>query len=780
MPILPSVQKDSINVSGGEANMSAVPESGIGQFAGFVNDVSKDYFINEKHQFDKVRIIEAQNVMEAHKSRLQIDEKEGYQNKLGEQAFLFKDDEGRDFVNSYADRYNQAAEDTITQLQLTPDQQKMFREMTARDSQRWVEGIRQHQVKEGFRYKESVLTNTVELASRKAMGSYQDIDSMEENLTTINAAVTEMGKQFGWSQAEVTNKIATQYAAVHNANLKSIIDGGDFELGEAYLANYSSHIPEINRHGYASAINDLKENFITQQRINMLAQGMEYGSNPAYNTSDPELLNFISIVDDDELNIELTEEEKAAGLKPRKITAKSALKIKYDDPRLDALTEVVGRTEGMDWAKPIVTALRVAGERSNNDQVSSANAKGVMQFTPIAIEQVRRITGKTINPLNPEEAIWGAYKFVEWISKKYNTQDPAVIASYYNGGGQFVKQLQSGGANAISNEENRNYVKRINSFLGGSGYQEHVNRPMMGERLDPRLLQGLKPEQQAKVISAHESMLRNRETARKARAEDLYNAAMVLVEDEKITSIDDLDRETRLALNPTQRKGIEAALKASRLGEYDDSTYLDYLTNPSVIKTMSNGEFKQFLLTSVPPDKREGIAKDYAQLTGRTVADARAIEKQNQPKNKRPEKSIVSETNVAAVLTRNASAIGFSTGKTGTSKVAGANQKGSSFWVATIRDITDRVREVERRKGVNLTSADIDNVVNAYLDNSRLMKGGEAKGLVYDPRTFKRKEVPEYINDYVMKKEGGRYAKVSDIPDTVFMKHYFRWYRGIR
>lgn len=780
MPILPSVQKDAINVSGGESNMAAVPESGIGQFAGFVNDVAKDYFIDEKHQFDKVRIIEAQNVMEAHKSRLQIDEKEGYQNKLGEQAFLFKDDEGRDFVNSYADRYNRAAEDTITQLQLTPDQQKMFREMTAKDSQRWVEGIRQHQVKEGFRYKESVLTNTVELASRKAMGSYQDIDSMEENLTTINAAVTEMGKQFGWSQAEVTNNIAKQYAAVHNANLKSIIDGGDFELGEAYLANYSSHIPEINRHGYASAINDLKENFITQQRINMLAQGMEYGSNPAYNTSDPELLNFISIVDDDESGLELTEEEKAAGLKPKKISPKSALKIKYDDPRLDAITEKIGRDEGMDWAKPIVTALRVAGERSNNDQVSPAGAKGIMQFMPIAVEQVRRITGKTINPLNPEEAIWGAYKFVEWISKKEKTRDPAIIASYYNGGGQFTGQLRSGGVNAITDEENRNYVKRISGFIGGSGYQEHVNRPMMGERLDPRLLQGLKPEQQAKVISAHESMLRNRETARKARAEDLYNAAMVLVEDEKITSIDDLDRETRLALNPTQRKGIEAALKASRLGEYDDATYLDYVTNPSVIKTMSNGQFKEFLLTSVPPDKREGVARDYAQLTGRTVADARAIEKQNQTKNKRPEKSIVSETNVAAVLTRNAGAIGFSTGKTGTSKVAGTNQKGSSFWVATIRDITDRVRDVERRKGVNLTSADIDNVVNAYLDNSRLMKGGESKGLVYDPRTFKRKEVPEYINDYVMKKEGGRYAKVSDIPDTVFMKHYFRWYRGIR
>ena len=275
-------------------------------------------------------------------------------------------------------------------------------------------------------------------------------------------------------------------------------------------------------------------------------------------------------------------------------------------------------------------------------------------------------------------------------------------------------------------------------------------------------------------------MLRNRETARKARAEDLYNAAMILVEDEKITSIDDLDRETRLALNPTQRKGIESALKASRLGEYDDSTYLEYLTNPSVIKTMSNGEFKEFLLTSVPPDKREGIAKDYAQLTGRTVADARAIEKQNQTKNKRPEKSIVNEANVAAVLTRNAGAIGFSTGKVGTSKVAGANQKGSAFWVATIRDITDRVKDVERRNGINLTSADIDNVVNAYLDNSRLRKGGETKGLVYDPRTFKRKEVPEYINDYIMKKEGGRYAKVSDIPDTVFMKHYFRWYRGIR
>lgn len=792
MPILPSVQKDSINVSGGEANITAAPSNGIGQFASFVNDTAKDYFIEEKHRFDKVRIIEAQNVMEGHKARLQIDEKEGYQNKFGESAFLYKDDDGQDLVTSYSAKYNAAAEDTITQLQLTPDQQQMFRDMTAKDSQRWVEGIRQHQVKEGFRYKESVLSNTVELASRKAMGSYQDIDSMEENLTTINAAIKEMGQQFGWSQAEVTNKIAEQYSAVHNANLKSILDGGDFDLADAYMENYSSHIPELNRHAFQNKITEMKQDYATQQLINNLQLATLEGSNPAYSTADPELLESMVAELDGEYETELDaaiddELESVTGKRPAKSKASANIpkghhkNLSYKDPRLDALTELTGRQLGMDWAKPLVTALRLAGERSNNNQVSPAGAKGIMQFMPIAVEQVRRITGKKIDPTDPKQSVWAAYQFVDWISKKYNTKDPAIIASFYNGGGQYVNQLKKGGADAISNTENRNYVKRITSFLEND-YGDHIKRPMISGEINPAVLAKLPPKEQAKVIAAQKAALKAREEAKEKESDNFYEAAVDAVESGQLTDISQLDQQGMKLLNSKQQRELRSLFKANNLGEWDNDRYLEVLTNTAALKGMKQAEFKG-LLMSIPPDNREELAKIYARVNGRSAQDAidvaKAERKAAEP-GKAPKTSIVNAESITKVLSRNAGAIGFSTGKVGTNKKGGAmNQKGSAFWVATINDITARVRETELRTGKNFTPAQIDRVVNAYLDNAVLKVGGQTKGQLYNPKTFKRKEVIQPVNDYILRNVRNLgYTDIDDVPDTTFMKYYFKFYRG--
>lgn len=770
MPILPSVQKDPINVSGGQSNIEQVGPSGLQQFTSFVNDAAQDYFIDEKVKFDRVRLVEAQNVMEGHKARLTLDENEGFQNKLGEQAFLYKDDEGRDFVQSYTDRFSQSVEDTITQLQLTPDQQEAFRKMAQQDQVRWTNRIREHQVNQGFKYKESVLSNTVELASRKAMGSYQDIDSLNENLTTINAAVSEMGKQFGWSQAEITNKLAEQYAAVHNANMQSILQGGDFDLADSYLDNYSAQIPEINRHAFQNKITELKQDYATQLLINNIQMGVEEGSNPAFNTTDPVLLEELAGAkyDNDGFKIEDT-----------KIPKSHIRNVRYNDPRVDAKSELIGRQLGMDWAKPIVTALRVAGEKSNNNQVSPAGAKGIMQFMPIAVEQVRRITGKTIDPNDPDEALWGAYKFVDWISKKYNTKDPAVIASYYNGGGQYIGQLKKGGANAITNTENRDYVNRINTFLNGGGYQKYINRSMIGETLDPNLIASLPPKEQAKVISAHKAALKQKEDARERESERFYEATIDAIEKGRATDLGQLDSEGLKLLTAKQQKDIKSVLKAENLGEYNNDVYLSYLTNPTMIKNMSNAEFRSFLM-QVPKDNRESVAKTYAELTGRSVADAKKIQAEEQKKQaaKNPAKSIVTPENITKVLSRNAAAYGFGT-KTGTQKKAGLDQKGSAFWVATINDITDRVREMERRNGKNLSPAALDSVVNAYLENAVVRHESEVKGQLYSPKNFKRKDVIPDVNNYVLRNVRNLgYTDIDKVPDTLFMKYYFRFYRG--
>ena len=145
-------------------------------------------------------------------------------------------------------------------------------------------------------------------------------------------------------------------------------------------------------------------------------------------------------------------------------------KIKYNDPRLDAYTIQRGTEKGMDWAIPLLLAIRKDGERSNNNATSPVGAKSVMQFMPKTWQEYNKGGRRDLN--NPADTIDAAYDFVQWISKKYNTTDPAVIAAYYNGGGRQAEAVKSTGR--ATNKETADYVPRVlagyRKYSGQKGY----------------------------------------------------------------------------------------------------------------------------------------------------------------------------------------------------------------------------------------------------------------------------------------------------------------------
>ena len=132
-------------------------------------------------------------------------------------------------------------------------------------------------------------------------------------------------------------------------------------------------------------------------------------------------------------------------------------KIKYNDPRLDAYTIQRGTERGMDWAIPLLLAIRKDGERSNNNATSPVGAKSVMQFMPDTWQEYNKGGRRDLN--NPADTIDAAYDFVQWISKKYNTTDPAVIAAYYNGGGRQAEAVKNTGR--ATHKETAAYVPRV-------------------------------------------------------------------------------------------------------------------------------------------------------------------------------------------------------------------------------------------------------------------------------------------------------------------------------
>lgn len=145
-------------------------------------------------------------------------------------------------------------------------------------------------------------------------------------------------------------------------------------------------------------------------------------------------------------------------------------KIKYNDRRLDAYTYQRGIENDMEWAIPLLLAIRNDGEKSNNNQTSPKGAKSVMQFMPGTWGDYDKGGKRDIN--NPADTIDAAYDFVKWISKKYNTTDPAVIAAYYNGGHDDAVSVQKTGK-AI-HPEAKKYVPKVmagyRKYAGQKGY----------------------------------------------------------------------------------------------------------------------------------------------------------------------------------------------------------------------------------------------------------------------------------------------------------------------
>ena len=145
-------------------------------------------------------------------------------------------------------------------------------------------------------------------------------------------------------------------------------------------------------------------------------------------------------------------------------------KIKYNDPRLDNYTIQKGVENGMEWAIPLLLAIRNSGEKSNNNQTSPKGAKSVMQFMPKTWKEYSNGGRRDLN--NPADTIDAAYDFVQWISKKYKTTDPAVIAAYYNGGDDDAVSVQKTGK-AVDKEAQK-YVPKVmagyRKYLGQKGY----------------------------------------------------------------------------------------------------------------------------------------------------------------------------------------------------------------------------------------------------------------------------------------------------------------------
>ncbi|MCR4464828.1 lytic transglycosylase domain-containing protein [Burkholderia sp. SCN-KJ] len=150
----------------------------------------------------------------------------------------------------------------------------------------------------------------------------------------------------------------------------------------------------------------------------------------------------------------------AAAALPLESMAVDARKaLPYNAPQLDAYAAQAAQREGVPHA--LLDFIKNHGERSNSDQVSSAGAKGVMQFT----KDTWAAYGKG-DPQDPVNSIDAAARYAKDLLQRYDGDMRAAVTEY-NGGVEQARAVQAGGSPTA--KETIGYLKRFDEYVATRG-----------------------------------------------------------------------------------------------------------------------------------------------------------------------------------------------------------------------------------------------------------------------------------------------------------------------
>lgn len=124
---------------------------------------------------------------------------------------------------------------------------------------------------------------------------------------------------------------------------------------------------------------------------------------------------------------------------------------KYNDPYYDQTDMIASKKVGVPI--DILRAIRLAGEKSNENQVSSAGARGVYQFIPSVRNSVLKKYG--VDAWNPNEASLAAAFLLKENADRNKGDYTAAVREYHGG----IDRKNWGPVN-------RDYINRVNNFTG--------------------------------------------------------------------------------------------------------------------------------------------------------------------------------------------------------------------------------------------------------------------------------------------------------------------------
>lgn len=529
----------NVQISGGVTPGQAVDMVGnkIDGFANLANTVANKYK-EIQDENDRVRVIDAQNKLAELRLHLENNDTDGYIKKKGADVVGFDDGEGGNFVDYYSRAYQNGVGEIANKLS-NSRQRTMFQQIAARDALQFKGTLQNYFVRENDVYQQSVYSSSAERFIREINENPADFTKIDESRENLKASLGKLMSLNGKSATEAENMYLKSISSAHLNNLNAFIQNGELKAAATYKKKYGDEISLADDYVINKRIHEKLEEQQIELLVNKATTGTQEYSNPALNAPP-------------QASAAIAKELKA--LSPEQMKS-----IRYNDQRLDVYTVHAAKEKGMEWAAPLLLGIRLAGEKSDNSAVSRRGAKSVMQFMPQTWGEYSKGGKRDIN--NPADTIDAALEFVDWISKKYKTKDPMVIAAYYNGGGNAATAVLKG--QQPPKAETQNYLKRIDKWLSDDmGPYSKQPAKTRQQAYDEIWNSNVPVETKQKALSLTERYFNGQDKVKKDRQDQEYSNLYNGIISGKF-AFEQIPAGSITALEPSQINSLKSVSKAT-------------------------------------------------------------------------------------------------------------------------------------------------------------------------------------------------------------------------
>ncbi|MBZ6534041.1 transglycosylase SLT domain-containing protein [Acinetobacter seifertii] len=659
----------SVQVSGGVSPSEAASLVGnrTDGLVGALNSGLKAYQ-EYQDEADRVRVIDAQNKLAELKQHLQNNDVDGFINKKGVDVVSFDDGNGGGFVDYYAKAYQDGVGEIASSLG-NNRQRSLFKEMAAQDAVHFKGSLQNYFVRENDTYQQSVYSSSADRFIREINDNPGDFNKIDESRANLKASLGKLMNLEGKAATEADNIYLKNVSGAHITNISAFVENGDLKAALAYKNKYKDEISLADSFRVDQRIHQKLEDQQVEALVNIATTGTQEGSNPALNVPP-------------QASAKIAQELKS-------LTPDQMKNIKYNDQRLDVYTVHAAKEKGMEWAAPLLLAIRLAGERSDNSAISRRGAKSVMQFMPDTWKEYSNSGKRDIN--NPADTIDASLEFVNWISKKYNTKDPMVIAAYYNGGGNAASAVLKGKQPPAP--ETQKYLQRMDKWLTND-FGNYANQPAKPREAayDEIWNSNAPVNVKQKALSLTDRYYNGLDKAKEAKQDQVYdhyykgiNAGQFTYEQIPASAINSLE--------PNQIKSLEAVSKAKFQKEVKtDPIVLSMimLNKDELLKGKPQSVLHQYADKLSPTDYKE-VTKVYAEVNG--LKDA---------KKKEEKTFLVNDSTISSALKPYLGMIGIT---------STTDKKQLEHYNAVKTDLMQTLLEAEAKNGSHLNWDQVNRVV---------------------------------------------------------------------